>query len=354
MRRIALALLIPFAVALPAHAQTVPAEPQAVTADVLDTATVHAPGPGMWKVTRGDHTMWILGRVSPLPAGMVWNAARVRSVIASADEVVAEPAVMVDADIGFFGKLALLPSLVGIRDLPDDRQLRDVLPAASYTRWSGLKQRYLGNESKVEHWRPIFAAGRLYDEALADRHLSRKALVGQTVAELLKSRDMKPVSVAARLKIGDPKKALRDFKGTQLADLRCFDRVLDHVDRDLDVLDARAQAWAAGDVATLRSLDRDDPADACEDALLSGAFAQKYGLDTLQAQARSKWMAEVESSLASHRVTFATLPMHEVLSGNGLVAALASKGYRVEAPEAAPAAAAVSSGAGGAPGAGQR
>ena len=164
--RLNAAVLVMSLLATPAIAQTLPVAPAggapaaSQEGTVLDTATVHAPGPGMWKITRGANTLWILGRVSPLPANMVWNGARLRSTIASANAVIGEPSVMVDADVGFFGKLALLPSLVGVRDLPDDRRLRDVLPPASYARWLTLKQRYLGNESKVEQWRPIFAAGR--------------------------------------------------------------------------------------------------------------------------------------------------------------------------------------------------
>ena len=28
------------------------------------------PGPGMWKVSQGDHVMWVLGTQSPLPKQM--------------------------------------------------------------------------------------------------------------------------------------------------------------------------------------------------------------------------------------------------------------------------------------------
>ena len=337
MRPIPFLFAAALALAPLAHAQVAVTAPEP-TGAVLDTAVVRAPGPGMWKVRRGDNTLWILGRVSPLPAGMVWNGARLRSIVGSADEVLGEPSVMVDADIGFFGKLALLPSLVGVRDLPDGMHLRDVVPAASYARWLRLKQRYLGNDGKVEQWRPIFAAAELYERALKQRGLSQRNVVSPALADALKARGMKPVPAVAKLVIANPKKALRDFKATQLADVRCFDRVLDRVENDLDALAARADAWAAGDVATLRRLAPPSARDDCEDAILGGAFAQKYGLDTLQAQARSRWIAEAESSLARHRTALSVLPMSEVLSVDGVVAALAARGYVVEAPDAAPAA----------------
>lgn len=334
--RVALSSLFVFAASLAFDAaalQPTPEVPVAAEGRVLETAVVRAPGPGMWKVRRGENTLWILGTVSPLPAKMAWNSARMRSVVSSADEVMYEPSVVVGADIGFFGKLALLPSLVGVRDLPDDAHLRDVLPPASYARWLRLKQKYLGNDSGVESWRPIFAAQKLYEEGLKTRGLSSHGVVSEPLGEALKARGIKGVSTAAKITIANPKKALKEFKGTQLADLQCFDRVLDRVENDLDLLRARADAWAAGDVETLRRLNRPEASEACENAVLSGAFAQKYGLDRLQAQATAKWLSEAEASLGRNRVTFSTLPMSDVLSPNGVVATLAARGYVVEAPD---------------------
>lgn len=299
---------------------------------VLDTAVVRMPGPGLWKVRKGDHTLWVLGTVSPLPAGMVWNSARARAVLAQADAVIGAPSVAVDADIGFFGKLALLPSLVGVRANPDGRQLSDVLPAPVHARWLGLKQRYIGRDASVEKWRPIFAASKLYDEAVRSVGLSSRDVVRTALADTMKARGLKPVAVSARVKVANPKGVLKEFKTAQFADRECFEKTLDRVEHDLPALSARADAWARGDVQALGALPNPDLGDVCERAMLGGAFAAKYGMDSLESQARAKWIAEAESSLARHRTTFAILPMNDVLSRSGLVAALASKGYVVEAP----------------------
>ena len=331
------ALAFALSVAL-AHAQdTAPAAP---AERVLDTAVVRMPGPGMWKIHKGDNTLWVLGTVSPLPSGMVWNSAKARAVVGRADEVIGAPSVMVDADIGFFGKLALLPSLIGVRSNPDDKQLRDVLPASVYTRWQGLKQRYIGRDGSVEGWRPIFAASKLYDEAIASVGLSGRDVVHAALDDAIKARGLKPVSVSARVKIKNPKAVVKEFKTAQFGDLECFEKTLDRVERDLPALSARADAWARGDVQALGTLPNADLGDVCERAMLGGQFAAKYGMDTLEAQARAKWIAEAESSLSRHRTTFAILPMNDVLSPTGMVAALAAKGYAVEAPDrGAPAAA---------------
>jgi hypothetical protein len=318
-----------------AHAQEAVVAPPAASGErVLDTAVVRMPGPGMWKVRKGDNTLWVLGTVSPLPSRMVWNSAKARAVVRQADEIIAAPSVMVDADIGFFGKLALLPSLVGVRSNPDDKQLRDVLPAPLYARWQVLKQRYIGRDGSVENWRPIFAASKLYDEAVGSVGLSGRDVVHAELNDTMKARGLKPVSVSARVKVQNPKRVLKEFKNAQFADVECFEKTLDRVERDLPALSARADAWARGDVQALGTLPNPDLGDVCERAMLGGQFAAKYGMDTLEAQSRVKWIAEAEASLARHRTTFAILPMNDVLSPKGMIAALAAKGYAVEAPGA--------------------
>jgi len=325
------AIAVAFAI-VPAHAQQAPSATSGER--VLDTAVVRMPGPGMWKIHKGGNTLWVLGTVSPLPTGMAWNAAKARSVVREADEIIAAPSVAVDADIGFFGKLALLPSLVGVRSNPDDKQLRDVLPPATYERWQVLKQRYIGRDGSVEKWRPIFAASKLYDAAISSVGLSGRDVVYAGLDDAVKARGLKPVSVSARVKVQNPKRVLKEFKVAQFGDLECFEKTLARVERDLPALAARADAWSRGDVPALGALPDPDLGNVCERAMLGGQFAAKYGMDTLEAQARAKWIAEAESSLSRHRTTFAILPMNDVLSPRGLVASLAAKGYVVEAPGA--------------------
>lgn len=39
------------------------------------------PGPGLWKVSKGDHVLWILGTLSPLPKRLQWQATEVETII---------------------------------------------------------------------------------------------------------------------------------------------------------------------------------------------------------------------------------------------------------------------------------
>src|SRR6185437_15857539 len=78
-----LALLITCAAAT---AQTASSPPPAAASSITTlqaiTVTGVMPGPGLWKVTRGDHVLWILGVVPTLPAGIEWRSSEVAQTIA--------------------------------------------------------------------------------------------------------------------------------------------------------------------------------------------------------------------------------------------------------------------------------
>src|SRR6185312_14696599 len=66
------------------------------------------PGPGLWRVSKGDHVLWVLGTLSPLPGHIQWESREVAQVLAQSKQVLLEPKIKLKADVGFFGKLFLL------------------------------------------------------------------------------------------------------------------------------------------------------------------------------------------------------------------------------------------------------
>ncbi|KAB8198364.1 hypothetical protein FKV24_002405 [Lysobacter maris] len=156
-------------------AASAPDAPPCNKAEIVDLAPILASdsGPGLWKVTHGDHVLWILGTLSPLPRDADWLSREVENAVAQAQEVIEAPSYEIEPNVSIFGKLFLLPAAMRARRNPDGAQLRDVVPAAEYARWRRLKARHLGSDRGVERYRPIFAAGTLYKEALEDAGLTR-------------------------------------------------------------------------------------------------------------------------------------------------------------------------------------
>jgi hypothetical protein len=332
------ALVLGIAASFPVRAQVQPGPPRApeVEPRVLDTTVVAGivPGPGLWKVRHGGHTLWILGTQSPLPAKMEWEAAKVHAAIARSDAVLSPPSVVVGGDIGFFGKLALVPAVLKVRNNPDGASLRESVEPATYARWLPLRQRYFGNDRGIEKRRPLVAATELYERAIEESGLTGPKRVYDEIARAMKKRDLDWTRSAVEFKVPDIKGAVKELQRTRLDDGGCFERTLERLETDVGYMRLRANAWASGDVEALRRLQRPDQYEACRDALLKSALAGKYGIDSAEAKAQEKWLATADAALRSNRGTFAVLPMRELLSGDGLLAKLAARGFEVEAPGA--------------------
>ena len=71
--KIAWLLLVCSAVAVNAGA---PAAARVDTEPPLEEILVvgEQPGPAMWRVSKGDHTLWIFATLEPLPKDMVWRS----------------------------------------------------------------------------------------------------------------------------------------------------------------------------------------------------------------------------------------------------------------------------------------
>ncbi|WP_109123473.1 TraB/GumN family protein [Dyella sp. C11] len=318
-------------------AQSAPAPASSAPGQVqnLEAVTVSGiqPGPGLWKVSKGDHVMWVLGTLSPLPDKIQWKTDEVEQTIAESQEVLGPPSIALKPKTNFFGKLFLLPSLVGARKNPDGQTLQQMVPAPDYARWLTLKKQYIGNDSGIESWRPIFAAVELYDKAIKRYGLTASGGVKDSVRDLAKKHNVNFVTSRYTMMIDEPRNAVKTFKSSPMDDRECFGRTLDTVERDMGRITERANAWATGDIDELRKLPMNDQREACISAVTEAGFARQLGFNDVQQKAESMWMGAAEQALNTNAQTFAMLPMQEVLSPKGLIAQLKAKGYQVEAPD---------------------
>jgi uncharacterized protein YbaP (TraB family) len=314
--------------------QAVPAPPASVTTLAPVMVSGEQPGPGLWKVTSPEgHVLWVLGTLDPLPHRMQWQSREVLATLAQSQELLLEPGIRMDAKLGFFGSLALLPRLIGIRNNPDHARLVDIVPPADYARWLALKARYIGHDRKVEKWRPLFAGFELYDAAIERAGMDRKGVV-PVLLKAAKDKDIKRTSTAYAVTVDDPKALVKDFKRERLDDLACFRSMLDQVQTDVARMGASANAWATGDLQALRR--QVDGADdiPCLDAVTGAGFARRLGLQDIQDKVRQAWLAQARRALAAHRTTFALLPIADALRPDGYLAALAADGDVVQPPDA--------------------
>lgn len=329
MRRYVMLLCLLWLAPVCAEEEAAPADGQLLEAVVVSGAQ---PGPGLWRVSRDAHVLWVLGTLSPVPKRMQWVSREVDQVLAESQQVLRRPGVKLKSEIGFFRGLLLLPAALGSRKNPDGARLVDVLPAELYARWQRIKPEYLGRSRSVEKRRPLFAADQLWDKAVSRHKLTQDSVVEPVLKKLLKRHRLEVIEPEVEIDIPDPRQAIREFAATPLDDVECFRQTLDRVEFDMDAIRARANAWATGDIEALRALPYTDQTRACADAVLGASVAQKRGLDDLRERLKQVWLEAAEAALARNTSTFAVLPMSEILKPDGYLAALQARGYEVEEP----------------------
>jgi uncharacterized protein YbaP (TraB family) len=301
----------------------------------LETVVVSGeqPGPGLWRVSKDGHEMFILGTLSPLPRKMKWISRDVEATIARSQEILLGPSAQLSVDGGVFGAVLLLPSLLGVRNNPDEKKLADVLPPELYARWVPLRDKFLGRGGAIEKRRPLVAAAELYENAVERSGLVLGGVVGPVVEKAAKKHKVPTTEPEVAIKIAEPKSVIKEFKRTALDDGECFAQTLTRVESDLEPMKARANAWASGDIEALRALPYVDQRLACDRAFLGVAAAKRTGLTDLRERLAVVWLDAAEKALAKNETTFAALPIAQILEADGLVERLRAKGYTVEAPE---------------------
>ena len=282
-------------------------------------------GPRLWKVHKGDHVLWILGTVTPLPKKMIWQSDAVEAVLQQSQEVVpAWPAFGIGANP--FTALRVWIEWRNIQKIPDRMDLREVLPPEVYARFAALKARYAPKDSRLDDLRPAFAAERLLDEALDATGLTVHNEVQQTVLKLARKQGVKIHQ--DKLRVEHPVDVLKDVGKTPLqGEIACLEAVIGRLETDLGPMQARARAWALGDVDLLRKLNHPEDRTACIEAVSTSDRVRD-----LIAQAQDDWFLSVEDALARNRSTLAVQSMDRLLGENGSLAKLRKEGYEVEGP----------------------
>ena len=338
MRRISVFLLVAMLAAGPggaAHAQSSSASAPAsrgvpTLAPVVVTGVL--PGPALWSVSKGNHVMWVLGLSSPVPRYMQWKSADVERRIAASQAVLKLPSLEIGVRTSFYRSF-MMPATRDLGKNPEDKSLQDVLAPELYRHWLVMRARYLADSSRAERLRPIMAGREVYEAALKHYGLVDDYDLEHIVYNTAAHDGIAAVSTSYQLLLKDPREAIRSLNDKSLNDQRCLGQVLDALDQDLAQTTARANAWATGDIDTLRSILAQAQQDSCLSTLDSSPFAEALGITDIESRVRKNWIDIAEHALGKHKQTFAVLPMHELLAPDGYLSALRSDGYTVKAPD---------------------
>ena len=282
-------------------------------------------GPRMWRVRQGDHVLWILGTVSPLPKKMVWQPDEVQAVLRQVQEVIpAWPSYGIGANP--ITALRLYIQWRRMQKPPDHLPLRETLSPELYARVAALEARYDPHDGTLEQLRPMLAAERLLTKVLDASGLTAHNEVQARVLELARQAGVRVRQ--DKLKIDDPVDVLKDVGAAPLSgEIACLETVVTRLETDLGPMQQRARAWALGDVETLRSLPHTDNRTACV-----AAVSTSERVRSLIERAQDDWLLSVQEALKRNRGTLAVQSMDRLLGEQGALATFRARGYEVEGP----------------------
>ena len=282
-------------------------------------------GPRLWRVTNGDHVLWILGTLDPLPKDMIWRSSEVESVLQEVQQVLpSQPAVSVHA--GPIMYVRMFFQLRRMRTIPDGQTLKDWLSPDLYARWAALKVRYRVTDRAIDRQTPVLAAFNLYGRALEASRLLPGPAIENSVLKLARKRNVHVQSIP--LRVDDPSSVISEWEAMPRgAQIGCLEAIVGRLEADLDTIRAQARAWALGDVQTLRKLPYPQELAVCDAAVgMSGHMRQ------LIDAAKAQQSLALESALTSGHAALAVRPIYDLFGPDGTLARLKSAGYTIEGP----------------------
>jgi uncharacterized protein YbaP (TraB family) len=285
------------------------------------------PGPALWKVTRKDHTLWILPTYGPLPAQLVWKSRQVEDVIRGSQEVYALAQIPVERPDDVKSRTRMFKAVMNI----DGKALVEVMPPDLHRRFVQLSEKYAGGSAPFERFRPFQAVDLLQDAAMNRLQLTSDGGVHDTVRRLADRHGVKYMTFQS-LGSGTWERLISDLEKTPRdADVACAQARMDRLESDLREAVDRANAWARGDLSELRhdvGLLNGGP-----DMVVCRQFFQhmKSVRQALQAMRRKSYSA-YEKALKRNRSTLVLISIGDLFDADGLLAMMKKGGYRIDEP----------------------
>lgn len=300
--------------------------PAQTTPEVQATASI-SPGPPLWQVSKGDHSLWIFALMTPLEAGVAWQSDQVEFVISRAQEYIYIKAPELELPANPFKLINGLRLAMKIRNNPEGKKLEEVIPADLYARFSQLVDLY--QIPDMETTRPYYAADSLRGYAVIANKLTEdhgvdikiESLVGNNSALTHTPINLGPESLDYDF-LKDS--AERMAAGVALDDeINCLRLSVESVETDIDGMQLRAKAWAEGDVDALREN---------RDAIGAAGVCGQVLLNSFLEDVNTKWLRAAENALSNNVTTFAVLQLDQLLDADGLLEKLRALGYAIDEP----------------------
>lgn len=318
-RRFALLALAPLmGLTVGAAAQVTP--PAAVDPDesrVVQELEVVAryPGPALWTVRRGSGQVVVLGGLSPLPHLLQWNTHRLERAMEGADVVLLPPT-------GRLGPLDLVYVLfhAGDLQLPGKATLWDQIGPERSKRFDDFRTQAKTEAKRYARLKPAIAGLLLEADFLKAAGLA-SAKPGSTVKELAEAHRIRtrpeggiPVAEVFRAAV----------KMDADANRACLDASLDQLAYDASRARPMAEAWANGDLRTVKTGLSAEATERC--------VAGVPGLKAFVDKAARDAVSSIDAALNRGGKSVAVIDLRLLLKADGVLDQLKAKGASIDVP----------------------
>jgi len=286
--------------------------------------TGEQPGPGLWKVSSGDHVLWILGEVAPQPGKVKWRSRRFESLLEKSQEV------LLDFSGVMWPNKLQEDAESRIRVLPGAQTLKDVVPPELYARAVAARKLY-GTPEQIETLRPFYAGRRILMSALRKLDMEKRFSASFTVRRLARKADVRITYIETPGQTHE--EHLKNIQ--QGSTVPCLEMMVTIVEDGGTGLRRLANAWSVGDIAALRqlvplyALQPTHHESKCTVALYGG----EKRADEFVARRTAEWLSTAERALRENKRTMAVVSISELFAPDGYLAELRARGYEVVEPK---------------------
>lgn len=304
--------------AAPAAAQETlpPADLGSAVVEELEVVA-RLPGPVLWRATKGQSEVIILGGVTPLPHALAWDTTRMGRALDGAKALLLPPRAKVNmfdfAGLALGGKGKFRPE--------DKGHIDDQLPERLRVRFAAARKAALQPDDRYDRWKPQIAGFMLVSDFREAAGLS-SAKPGSTVTKLAKDRGV-PVRTVGDYRLAPLAKDAA--KMSEAAGLACLSDAVAQVEVEASQAQDLAKAWAAGDLRGVRA-HYGPPA-------LERCVQQAPKVADLIERGTEEGTRALLAALDQPGKTVAVIDLNFLLRSNGVLDRLKARGVTITAPE---------------------
>ncbi len=302
-----------------ARAQEVAAQPSDTSAVVEELVIEGRPlGPALWKVKRGEAELIVLGGLAPLPHQLKWTSPRLERALGVADLLLVPPQGRPQlSDLpGMTLRVASLRQGLG-------QKLEPNLSPDLRARFVQARERLGMGPGRYDHWKPAIAGFMLLADFRDHEGLST-GKPATTVQRMVKTQHGHRLKIEpmADIHLGAMVKSAASLTPAQHE--ACLSAALNDIEAETARARTAAQAWAVGDLATVRANASADLLDRC--------LLQLPSLTNLLEQDTAQSVMSLDRALSHGGTTVAIIDLRLLLRANGVLDRLKAKGAEISVP----------------------